>query len=128
MQNLRRELFAGINKFEVLNLENNDLLRINGEVFSNVTALKELNLWFNTLKKIVKEMFSELNQLSILNITHNVITVIDKGVFANLQELDLSSNKIILKKLILFDNYISDIPLDTITNLNKLKLIDYTIK
>jgi Leucine-rich repeat (LRR) protein len=84
-----------------LNLEQNNIRKIEAETYKGVPRLKSLKLGNNNIRKIHPQAMTELSYLEILTLNNNKIRKLNNGVFSNLKKLysiDLSRNKIRLIK------------------------------
>jgi Leucine-rich repeat (LRR) protein len=80
-----------------LNLEQNNIRKIEAETYKGVPRLKSLKLGNNNIRKIHPQAMTDLSYLETLTLNNNKIRKLNNGVFSNLKKLysiDLSRNKI----------------------------------
>ncbi|XP_074861979.1 leucine-rich repeat and transmembrane domain-containing protein 1 [Carettochelys insculpta] len=81
----------------ILQLQNNQIWRINQNAFNETPFLKILDLSNNSLSNLSSGAFQGLQHLQVLNLTKNLLRYLDNKTFSSLpqlKELDLSSNSI----------------------------------
>lgn len=86
-----------LSKMKNLNLEHNNIRKIEAETFKGVPRLKSLKLGNNNIRKIHPQALTDLSYLETLTLNNNKIRKLNNGVFSNLKKLysiDLSRNRI----------------------------------
>ena len=104
--------FTGLNKLEILYLNDNQIKVIDERLFENLSNLKELDLFRNKLKRIDSNTFKRITKLEKLTLGANQIEVIDERSFESLTNL---------KELILYGNQPKRIDSNTFKGLTKLE-------
>ncbi|XP_075795018.1 leucine-rich repeat and transmembrane domain-containing protein 1 isoform X3 [Pelodiscus sinensis] len=82
----------------ILQLQNNQIWRINQNAFSETPLLKIVDLSNNSLSNLSSGAFQGLQYIQVLNLTKNLIRYLDNKTFSSLpqlKELDLSFNNIL---------------------------------
>ena len=139
IQGLRPLFFKGLDKLEVLKLNNNTINTKNGlkaGAFYPLNNLKELILDDNEISSVDKDWLYQLINLEKLSIKHNQITTIKVDWLSKCNFLDLSFNNlrnlernsfngmVSLENLSLNNNEIRDIEDGTFLELNNLKQLN----
>lgn len=138
IKEVSRQNFIGSRNLKYLNLEHNQINKVESGTFESLTTLNELYLAYNKMQSIAKGSFKGMLNLKNLNLGFNQIAMIASGTFeglVNCNDLYLAYNKIQtvankafkgmpkLKKLFLDNNQIVKIPSDTFEGLNMLEEI-----
>ena len=108
---LAPDAFAGLEKLELLWLNNNQLTELPPDVFAGLTNLRELWIWWNHLAELPSGVFSGLPNLEHLFVNTNGLTGLPDGVFSGLTRLT---------HLGVHDNRIADLPSDVFADLGEL--------
>lgn len=130
---VKRNTFAGLVRLVVLNLDHNQLTRIDQNVFRGLYSLQILNMENNNIETIADYAFSDLKNLHALTLSQNRLKELEAFHFSDLyvlNQLQLDRNEIKtvherafenitqLQDLALNDNYLEEIP-----NLARLKFL-----
>eukprot|EP00058_Branchiostoma_floridae_P002670 XP_002588158.1 hypothetical protein BRAFLDRAFT_68796 [Branchiostoma floridae] len=89
--------FANLIQLQKLWLDKNEISEIQADAFKNLIRLSALSLNDNKIKNIQDETFANVPQLSMLKLDHNQIMMIQPGLFTsliNLWWIYLNHNKI----------------------------------
>ncbi|XP_040161484.1 oligodendrocyte-myelin glycoprotein [Anopheles arabiensis] len=124
----------------VLNLNHNNLKRLNVEALQNCTRLTELHLAGNAIEQFDKELLLKLDALDLLDLSSNQLSHLDSDSFSeaskSLRRLHLSDNPIVLpdsgpflvlpdlEHLHLAGCNMTELPDETFTELGGLTLLD----
>ena len=124
----------------VLNLNHNNLKRLNVEALQNCTRLTELHLASNAIEQFDKELLLKLDALDLLDLSSNQLSHLDSDSFSeaskSLRRLHLSDNPIVLpdsgpflvlpdlEHLHLAGCNMTELPDETFTELGGLTLLD----
>lgn len=108
---LAPDAFAGLEKLELLWLNNNQLAELPPDVFAGLANLKELWIWWNHLTELPPGVFSGLLNLEHLFVNTNRLTELPDGVFSGLSRLT---------HLGVHENRITDLPPDIFADLGEL--------
>uniref|UniRef100_A0A182KBQ4 LRRNT domain-containing protein n=1 Tax=Anopheles christyi TaxID=43041 RepID=A0A182KBQ4_9DIPT len=123
-----------------LNLNHNNLKRLNVEAFQNCTGLEELHLAGNVIEQFDKELLLKLDALDLLDLSSNQLSHLDSDCFSeaskSLRRLQLSNNPIVLpdsgpflvlpelEQLYLANCNMTELPDETFSELGALTLLD----
>lgn len=137
---LERDVFNKNSKLIQLDISINEIEEIGSSTFSNLFGLKSLNLSYNRLEDAPHGIFQDLNSLRYLSISGNRFQMLPFGMLAPLKQhlltIDFSYNKIItvendfftfapnVKTLLLNDNHIHKLPINTFGDLKRLDYLD----
>ena len=105
------DAFAGLERLELLWLNNNQLTELPPDVFAGLASLKELWIWWNHLTELPPGAFSGLTDLEHLFVNTNRLAELPDGVFSGLTRLT---------HLGVHDNRITELPPDIFTDLSEL--------
>jgi Leucine-rich repeat (LRR) protein len=114
ISSIQRDTFKDIVNLTVLNLADNSLAQIDSALFLNTPRLVTLDLSLNVLVELKPGSFSSLKQLKSLNLGFNSL------VKVNFQKVFLNKSAILLEKLNLENNLISEFDLIWFVGLNRL--------
>ncbi|XP_072118741.1 matrix-remodeling-associated protein 5 [Mobula birostris] len=89
IQIVRKELFNGLQRLELLMLHGNDIQSLPDKVFKNLKSLQTLKLSYNKVTTITGYTFQGLVNLLRLHLDHNKIEFIEPGAFNGLTSLTL---------------------------------------
>ncbi|GAB1603749.1 leucine-rich repeat-containing protein 15-like [Argonauta hians] len=121
-----------------LNLNNNNIRRLENLPFRHLKMLTHLSLHDNKISKIDQDTFTGMSHLTVLYLQRNYLHSLDHGIFSgasNLKDLDLSKNKIsdtngifknlwTLKNLYISENYISHLKENSFSDMNNLEVLE----
>lgn len=140
IQNLKDEVFVKNSKLVTLDISNNEIEDISNSTFKGLSNLKSLNLSYNQLQFLPQGVFQDLRSIQQISISNNKFQILPFGVFdpikSFLSVIDLSKNKIVsiqddfftfapnVKKLLLNDNQIHKLALNTFNDLEHLEYLD----
>uniref|UniRef100_A0A8C4XI46 Toll-like receptor 22 n=1 Tax=Erpetoichthys calabaricus TaxID=27687 RepID=A0A8C4XI46_ERPCA len=83
-------------KLQILYLQGNNFVRVEGTPFENCTQVTSLELSWNGLEELSEGVFNGLNRLRRLFLSHNLLQTIPNltGLASGLETLDLRNNQI----------------------------------
>ncbi|XP_039629803.1 toll-like receptor 13 [Polypterus senegalus] len=83
-------------KLQILYLQGNNFVRVQGTPFVNCTRVTSLELSWNGLEELSEGVFNGLNQLRRLFLSHNLLQAVPNlmGLATGLETLDLRNNQI----------------------------------
>lgn len=143
IEDLPPNVFKGLEDLEYLDLSYNNITFLSDALFFSTTKLKTLNLRNNNIAMLSQKVFTNLHKLEVINLERNDIRSIDIGTFEsakNLKEIMLSHNKLqleetitivspfnnnlLLEKVYLSHNFITNINEDWMLSKINLKYLD----
>ena len=98
LKSLSVNAFESATYLQKLDLQNNEIFRIEDGAFANLQHLELLDLSRNSLKSVTAGMFSGLKKLERLKLNDNRIQTVENGSFdglAGLAKLDLYENSFV---------------------------------
>lgn len=101
VKKVSKDVFAGLRKLKLLNLESNQIQTIDENSFNDLVSLEELDLRTNKITMLPRKILHHLRSLEILNLQNNPLVSIHDDFIDNLQKL---------KKVYLNKNKISSLP------------------
>uniref|UniRef100_A0A6B2EHK6 Putative reticulon/nogo receptor n=1 Tax=Phlebotomus kandelakii TaxID=1109342 RepID=A0A6B2EHK6_9DIPT len=110
------QAFENLPQLEVLSLGYNNITHLPDDVFGSLGKLKELHVQHNHIAQLSRDVFKGLGNLLNLDMSYNNLTFVGNTVFAelwSLQELAMHNNKI---------EQISERAFDGLNNLHTLQL------
>lgn len=111
------ECLSGVDRsrVEILNLERNEISRIESEDLRGLVKMRHLNMGENQVDYIAKDAFIDLVELDTLTLSSNKITRLEENTFVNLKSL---------KTLEMNNNKLREIKMDSFAGLTSLELLD----
>jgi Leucine-rich repeat (LRR) protein len=115
ISSIQSDTFKDLASLLTLDLSDNSIAKIDPSIFINLANLDILDLSFNCLVDLRPESFRYLNQLLDLNLGFNSL------VKVNFQRIFPNKSIILLEKLNLENNIISELDMNWFSSLSKLK-------
>lgn len=97
IRKIEAETFKGVPRLKILKLGNNDIRKIHHQAMSNFLYLETLTLNNNKLKELNNGLFVNLKKVNSIDLSRNVIRSITEDMFLGLDQLEdlrMSGNKL----------------------------------
>ena len=100
------DTFSSLKYLEDLNLSGNNISQLDKDLFVSLVELTDLDLSFNQLKSLPDNLISRLKNLKLLKINNNKITKLPSNLFSisKMLDIDSSSNQITILPLEKFES------------------------
>nr|AHL39100.1 toll receptor 1 [Macrobrachium rosenbergii] len=131
LEDLPVGIFDDLVSIEMLILQNNSLSELPDEIFANCESLQELYLSYNKLNRLLPTMFPNSTLMSILDLSNNNLSfsysrteLSPDNKTITVQEYFPLAHLRGLKRLLLKNNQITEMPLALNTEFERLEVLD----